>query len=196
MAQKGRSNRSKRTGPHPRKAGEEPNPTGPTRRGRPAGSIKLTADKKRLLIAAVEAGGTDHTCARAAGIDPRTYRAWRAMAEGRHPTRKSTPQLVELFREIDEAEARSRIKREIDVANRDPKTWLRFRAPSRPGLDGWTAPVPADGAEDAPVVFEPTPEEFAQTLLALVEATGLTLESCGDLSCSCRLHREEEHEEA
>src|SRR6266516_6412012 len=101
---------------------------GPRGRGRPAGTIKLTPENRRLLLAAVEAGGTDHACARAAGIDPRTYRAWRAIAEGRHPTRRPTPELLELFRAIDEAEARSRIKREIDVANRDPKTWLRYRA--------------------------------------------------------------------
>lgn len=175
--------------------GAEPRPAGPSRRGRPPGSIKLTEDKRRLLIAAVEAGGTDHACARAAGIDPRTYRTWRAIAEGRHPIRKPTPEYVELFREIDEAEARSRIKREIDVANRDPKTWLRYRAPSRPGLDGWTAPVPEDGAGDAPPVYAPTPEEFAQTLRALVEATGLVLGSCGDPSCPCPLHKEEDRDQ-
>jgi transposase len=171
-------------GAHPRRAGKA--------RGRPTGSIKLSPQSKALLIAAVEAGGTDHACARAAGVDPRTYRTWRAIAEGRHPTRKPTPELVALFREIDEAEARSRIKREIDVANRDPKTWLRYRAPSRPGLDGWTAPVPEDGPEDASPVYVPTPEEFALALRALVEATGLSLESCGDPTCPCPLHHQEE----
>lgn len=170
------------------------NRTPQVRRGRPAGSIKLPPDKRRLLIVAVEAGGTDHACARAAGVDPRTYRSWRAIAEGRHATRKPTPELVELFREIDEAQARSRIKREIDVANKDPKTWLRYRAPSRPGLDGWTAPVPEESAEDESV-YSPTPEEFSQLLRALVDATGLTLGACGDPSCSCRLHQEETNEQ-
>src|SRR5712691_1574667 len=91
------------------KAGKHLQPSGRSRQGRPAGTIKLTPEKRALLIAAVEAGGTDHTCARAAGVDPRTYRGWRAIAEERHPTRKPTPQLIELFREIAEAEARSRI---------------------------------------------------------------------------------------
>jgi hypothetical protein len=174
---------------------KKPTRKGGRGRGRPRGTIKLTPEKRSLLLAAVEAGGTDHACARAAGVDPRTYRAWREIAEGRHPTRKPTPELVELFREIDEAEARSRIKREIDVANRDPKTWLRYRAPSRPGLDGWTPPVPEEADEDASSVYSPTPEEFAETLRALAQATGLSLGHCGDPSCSCRLHQEEEREQ-
>src|SRR5207244_1687117 len=146
-------------------------------------------------IAAVEAGGTDHACARAAGVDPRTYRTYRAIAEGRHPTRKPTPQLLELFRDIDEAEARSRIKREIDLATRDPKTWLRYRARSRPGLDGWTPPVPEEALEDRPAVYSPTPEEFAETLRALVEATGLSPGQCGDPSCPCPLHQEADRDQ-
>jgi hypothetical protein len=169
--------------------------TGRSRPGRPRGRIKLTAEKRNLLIAAVEAGGTDHACARAAGIDPRTYRTYRAIAEGRHPTRKPTPEMVELFREIDEAEARSRIKREIDVANRDPKTWLRHRAPSRPGFAGWTPPVPEEADEGASLVYSPTPQEFAETLRALAQATGLSLGHCGDSSCKCSLHEEEEREQ-
>jgi hypothetical protein len=163
--------------------------------GRPPGTIKLTPEKNGLLLAAIEAGASDHAAARAAGIDPRTFRTYRQIAEGRHPTRKPTRDLVELFREVDEAAARSRIKREIDVANRDPKTWLRYRAPSRPGLDGWTAPVPEETAEDAPSVYSPTPEEFAEILRVLAEATGLSLGHCGDPSCTCSLHKEEDREE-
>jgi hypothetical protein len=155
----------------------------------------VTAERRALLLAAVEAGGTDHACARVAGVDPRTYQNYRAIVEGRHPTRKPTPELLELFREIDEADARGRIKREIDVANKDPKTWLRFRAPSRPGLDGWTAPVPDEGLAEGPAVYTPTPQEFAETLRALVAATGLSLGRCGEPSCPCPLHQEEGREQ-
>ena len=175
---------------------KKPRGNGSRRAGRPRGTIKLTAQRRTLLIAAVEAGGTDHACARAAGIDPRTYRTYRAIAEGRHPTRNPTPVLVELFREIDEADARSRIKREIDVANRDPKTWLRYRAPSRPGLDGWTAPVPEESAKDAALAYLPTPQEFAETLRALAEATGLSLGHCGNPSCTCSLHEEKDRDKS
>ena|SRR5438128_176729 len=108
---------------------------------------------------AVEAGASDHAAAQAAGVDPRTFRDWRARVEGRHPTRKATPELVQLFREIDESAARARVSREIVVADRDPKHWLRYKARSRPGLEGWTEPVPEE-TEVAVPIYLPTPEEL------------------------------------
>ncbi len=160
--------------------------------GRPPGSIKLTPENRRLLIAAIEAGASDHAAARAAGVDPRTFRAWRAIVEGRHPTRAPTPGLLGLFREIDEAAARARIAREIAV---DAKTWLKNKARSKPGLDGWTEPVPEESGDDASPVFTPTAGEFEEILRALAEATGLSLGRCGDRSCPCSLHQEEAREE-
>lgn len=168
----------------------------PRRRGRPQGSISLTPEKRHLLIAAVEAGASDHAAAQAAGIDPRTFRDWRARAEGRHRTRKSTPQLIELFREIDEAAARARISREIVVADRDPKHWLRYKARSKPGLDGWTEPLPEEADEDHAPVYVSTPEEFEQTIRALAEAIGPMSRHCGDPACACPLHTEAEHDGA
>jgi hypothetical protein len=163
-------------------------------RGRPSGTIKLSPQSRALLIAAVEAGGTDHACARAAGIDPRTYRGWRAIAEGRHPTRKPTPELRALFDEIAVAGARSRIKREIDVANRHPRDWLKHRARSQPGLEGWTEPVPEEDAGEHPALYVPTEEEFAAMLRALAEATGL-VGPCADPGCPCPHHQHEEEKE-
>lgn len=151
-------------------AGEDPRPAGRAGRGRPVGSIKLTPEKRGLLIAAVEAGGTDHACARAAGIDTRTYRTWRAIAEGRHPTRKPTRDLIELFRQIDEAKARSRIRREMQVAEKHPREWLRYQAPSEPGLPGWTERVPDEPEADDATVYQPTPEEHAEIFRVLVES--------------------------
>jgi hypothetical protein len=164
--------------------------------GRPPGSLKITSEGRQLLLAAVEAGGSDHAAARAAHIDPRTFRTYRRIAEGRHPTRTPTPDLLELFREIDEAAARSRIRREIAVAEKDPKHWLRYQAPSEPGLPGWTERVPEDQEEQIVPVYSPTPEEFAETLRALAEATGVSLGHCGDPSCTCSLHEEEHRDEA
>lgn len=160
--------------------------------GRPPGSIKLTPENRRLLIAAIEAGASDHAAARAAGVDPRTFRAWRAIVEGRHPTRAPTPGLLGLFREIHEAAARARIAREIAV---DAKTWLKNKARSKPGFDGWTEPVPEESGDDASPVFTPTAGEFEEILRALAEATGLSLGRCGDRSCPCSLHQEEAREE-
>ena len=170
----------------------KPNFKGGRGRGRPPGSIMLTPEKRRLLIAAIEAGASDHAAARAAGIDPRTFRTWRAIVERRHPSRKPTPQLLELFREIDEAAARARISREIVV---DAKTWLRYKARSRPGLDGWTEPVSEESGDEAPPVSTPTPEEFEEIVRALVEAMGLSLGHCGDPSCACARHQEHDDDE-
>lgn len=143
------------------------------------GSVKLTPEKRRLLVQAIEAGGSDHRAARAAGIDPRTFRLYRQIAEGRHPTRRPWPSLVELFVEIEEASARATLRQEIEVANRDPKHWLRYRAPSKPGLDGWTAPVPEE-PEEKDLEYQPSPEELEQTVLALAEALGLIEDPAGD----------------
>ena len=164
----------------------------PRRRGRPPG-IRLTPDKRRMLIQAVEAGGTDHTAARAAGVDVHTYKEWRARVEGRHATRKATPELIELFRDIDEAAARARVVREIEVAERDPKHWLRYKGRSKPGLEGWSEPVPDDN-EGAVPIYVPTPEEFETTVRVLAEAIGLVPRSCSDPDCPCTLHKEDPHE--
>ena len=137
--------------------------------GRPPGSIKLTPERKALLLAAIEGGGSDHAAARAVGIDPRTFRTYRQIAAGRHPTRKPTPDLIELFREVDEAAARSRIRREMAAAERYPKDWLKHQAPSEPGLPGWTPRVPDEPEELAPL-YQPSPEELAETFRVLVES--------------------------
>jgi hypothetical protein len=142
-----------------------------TRRGRPPGRIKLTPEKHQLLLAAVEGGASDHTAARAAGIDPRTFRTYRQIAEGRHPTREPARELVELFRDIDEAKARGRILREMEVAQNDAKHWLRFQAPSEPGLPGWTARVPDEPDQDeAAPIYLPTPEELSEIFRVLISS--------------------------
>ena len=171
--------------PVPRKS--KPRPKKAARRGRPPGSIKLPPDKRQLLLAAVEAGGSDHRCARAAGIDPRTFRTWRQIAEGRHPTRKPTKELVEIFREIDEAAARATIRQEIKVAQTDPKHWLRYRARSQPGLDGWTEPVPEEpGAQDP--IHAMSADELQQVVSTLLVSGAVELAPCSDPSCTCTYH--------
>ena len=140
--------------------------------GRPPGTLKLTPGNRQLLIAAIEAGATDHAAARAAGIDPRTFRTYRQVAEGRHPTRRPTRELVELLWEVDEAAARSRIRREMQLAEKDPRHWLRYRAPSEPGLPGWTERVPdeSEAGAGAGAIYQPTPEELAEIFRVLVES--------------------------
>jgi hypothetical protein len=158
------------------------------RKGRPPGAA-LTEDQKRTILIYVEAGGTDHRAAQAAGIAPRTFRELRQRAEGRHPTRRRLPELVEFFGLVDQARARATLKREIQVADSDPKFWLTKQAPSKPGLDGWTPHIP-----DAPGVDEvrvPTEQEQRGVIDALVSTGAVRLSPCPDPACACVYHREE-----
>jgi len=142
-----------------------------SRRGRPVGTIKLTPEMRLLLVTAIESGASDHAAARAAGIDPRTFRSYREIVEGRHPTRRPDRYLIELFKDIEEARARARIRREIELAQRDPKHWLRYQAPSLPGLPGWTAPVPEEPEESGvQPPYAPTPEELAAIVRIWIES--------------------------
>lgn len=158
------------------------------RRGRPPG-IKLSPEQRRVLLSAIDAGASDHVAARLTGIDPRTFRDWRARAEGRHPTRKPTPELVELFEEIGQAKARARMRREVEVADRDPKYWLRYMARSLPGLDGWTEPVPEPDERAGPEIHLPTRQELEDMVRVLAQSLGIT-GRCADPGCPCPAHRE------
>ena len=93
--------------------------------------------QQALILAAVGAGAMEHVAAQAAGINPRTYRELRQRAEGRHPTRSPLPGLAPFFEEVDEARAQARLKREIVVADSDPRHWLRYLGRSQPGLGLW-----------------------------------------------------------
>lgn len=166
-----------------------PKPRAGPKRGRPEG-ISLSAEDRQLLLSAIEAGGSDHAAAQAAGISERTFRDWRARAEGRHPSRKATPELLALFEQIAAAKARARLKREIEVAQRDPKHWLRYQARSKPGLEGWTAPVEEPAPKKEAELYHPTPKEFQETLQVLAEATGIAGQRCDDPECSCPDHPE------
>jgi len=153
--------------PKPRKT----NPREPRKRGRPAGSIRiLTAEERSLLLSAIENGASDHAAARMIEMDSRTFRRHRRIAEGREPGHTPTPYLQQLFTEIDAAKARARVRRELEVASRFPKDWLRHQAPSEPGLPGWTARVPDEAEEDSTPIYAPTPDEMAETIRVLINS--------------------------
>ena len=161
----------------------------PKRKGRPAGSVKLTPEIERTIVSFIEAGAWDYVAAEAAGIDARTFRDWMARGEGRHTTRSATPGLVAFARAVREAKARARAAREIEVARHEPRFWLSHQARSKPGREGWTEPVPDEEA-GAPggVSYEPTPEQAAETVRILLDAGAIEVPHCSDPACSCRLH--------
>jgi hypothetical protein len=158
------------------------------RRGRPPGSVKLTPELQRIIVAFVEAGAFDYVAAEAAGIDERTFRDWIARGEGRHPTRGKTPQLASLASAVREARAKARASREIIVADRDPKFWLQHAARSKPGREGWSEPIDAvaDAAESS--AYAPDQQELAEIVAVLTEAGVLALPSCSDPNCGCSHH--------
>jgi hypothetical protein len=158
------------------------------RKGRPPG-VALSEEQKRLILSAIEAGGTDHVAAQAAGISPRTFRELRQRVEGRHPTRRPLPELVEFFSAIDQAKARARLRREIEVGDRDPKFWLTKQAASKPGLVGWTAHLP--DAPDPDDIRMPTEAELAEVIDSLVSARAVRLSPCPEASCNCVYHQQE-----
>ena len=148
---------------------------------------RLTDDQMRLIVGAIEGGATDYIAAQVAGIAPRTFRDLRQRAEGRHPTRRATPGLVKLFREIDEAAARARMKQEIKVAEMDPKHWLKYKARSKPGLEGWTEPVPEESEAQDPIHVM-SADELQQIVSTLLVSGAVELPPCPDPSCTCSYH--------
>lgn len=158
------------------------------------GSVKLSGEIERTILAYVEAGSFDYVAAEAAGIDERTFRDWVARGEGRHPTRRRTPQLAEFARAVREARARARASREIIVADRDPKFWLQHAARSRPGREGWSEPIDEVVAVALAPPFEPSPNELAEIVKVLVEAGAIDLAPCGDPECRCARHGSDDAE--
>jgi hypothetical protein len=157
--------------------------------GRRPGSVKLSTDIERTILSYIEAGAFDYVAAEAAGIDERTFRDWMARGEGRHPTRIRTRELTEFASRVREAKARARASREIVVADKDPRFWLAHAARSKPGREGWTDPIEAlaDGVDEA-APYEPTADELAETLRALLDAGVVEISPCGDPACRCARH--------
>jgi hypothetical protein len=90
---------------------------------------------------------------------------------------------------VDEASARARVKREIEVAESDPRYWLTHQARSEPGLDGWTEPIPE--VPDASVVHVPSSEDMSLVVAELISSGAIRGPRCADPSCACALHASE-----
>jgi hypothetical protein len=134
-----------------------PHQTGrPKRKGRPPGSVGLTAETARRIVELTRAGAYPWVAAEIAGVNPRTFREWMARGEGTHPTRPGTPKLRRFYREVTQAHAEVRASAEIRVLQEDPKHWLSRVARSRPDREGWSDPArdPDPSAPSGPTIEE------------------------------------------
>ncbi len=137
--------------PNAAKAGApfDPSSAAPsTRRGRPPGSVSLTAKIQTTILNYIRAGAMAYVAAEAAGISERTFRDWMERGEGRHATRKPTPKLRRFAREVRQAQAEARVAAEVRAHQDDYRYWLSRVARSRPGREGWTEPVPGKGGAE------------------------------------------------
>jgi hypothetical protein len=149
-----------------------------SRKGR-APRLYLTEEQQRLIISAIEAGGSLDSAARAAGISPRKLRELHQRARGRHPTRSALPHLKPFFDDVDQAIGRRLLANEIRVSDSDPKYALKYLLAS---LDAET--------EDEDPVHVPTATEMQQELDVLISSGAFRVPQCKDEDCSCVFHRE------
>jgi hypothetical protein len=107
------------------------------RRGRPLGSVSLTAETQETIVLFLRAGAFESAAAEAAEISIRTFHEWMKRGHGDH-SRPITPKLRAFARAVDKARAEARIAAEVRVYKSDPKFWLRYAARSKPEANGWT----------------------------------------------------------
>ena len=156
-----------------------------SRKGRPP-RVYLTDEQKRLIVSAIEAGGSLDSAARVARISPRTLRELRQRARGRHPTRSALPHLEPFFDDVDQAIGRRLLTNEIWLSEHEPGHALKYL---RASLD-------AEGEDEEPVRV-PSEEEMQQELDVLISSGAFRVSQCRDEDCSCDYHREkgEAHDE-
>lgn len=166
--------------PHDHHPAANGGPT-PRRRGRPVGSVSLTEEIQRKILAYIRAGAFAWVAAEAAGVSERTFHDWMARGEDRHPSRPSTPKLHAFAGEVRTARAEARIGAEVRVYREHPARWLSRVARSRPGQEGWT---------DLPA--EPEPQGPGERLVELIrrldereEASRREQAPCSDPDCRC-----------
>lgn len=157
------------------------------KRGRPPGSVSLTPEIERTILAYVRAGAFLYVAARAAGISERTLDDWLARGEDRHPSRPTSPKLRRFARELRGAQAEARVGAEIRVYRESPAHWLRYAARSKPGHDGWSEPA-TQGADRLDAQHQL--ESLIERLDARESAERIVGErfGCGE-RCRCEEHR-------
>jgi transposase-like protein len=154
-------------------------------RGRPS---LLSEEVAARIVSLVERGASVAAAAQAAGIGVRTLHRWLARGEAGEAGYEA------LFKEVSRARALARATAEIEVAERDPFTWLRYGpGRSRPGAPGWTElpePItilwpPANGEQELRLAWQS--EEGSPCLFcgAVASSAELVVAAEGG-ACICR----------
>ena len=184
---------------HPKKAKSSAEPTkkaktsaeptkkadrAPRKRGRPPGSVSLTAEKANEIILLLRGGASLRSAAQHSGIPLRTLQDWIARGEGK----SATPKLKAFTKDVRKAQAEARASAEVRVHEHQPATWLRIEAAA------------LDGSEDAAEDDVPNPERIRELAsrvrdaLLLADASEV-VPACPNRRCGCVFHRERTPEE-
>jgi hypothetical protein len=124
----------------------------------------LTPELLRSIVAAIRAGGFPHVASAANQVHAALFERWLRLGRRKHA--------AEPYRgfvcEVDAAQAQARLRAEVAVQEKDPRTWLKH-GPGRdlPGKPGWSAlarPSPPPGERGADLASAP---EFLQLLTKL-----------------------------
>jgi len=150
-----------------------------SRKARPP-RVYLTDEQQRLIISAIEAGGSLDSAPRAARIAPRTLRELRQRARGDHSKRSTLPHLKPFFDDVDQAIGRRLLTNEIWLSEHDPKFALKYLRSS----------LAAEGEDEEPVRL-PTAEEMQQELDVLISSGAFRVSQCRNENCPCEHHRQE-----
>jgi hypothetical protein len=96
----------------------------------------LTPELLRNIVAAIRAGGFPHVAAAANQVPAALFERWLRLGRRKHAG--------EPYRgfvgEVEAAQAQARLRAEVAVQEKDPRTWLKH-GPGRdlPGKPGWSA---------------------------------------------------------
>ncbi len=162
--------------------------------GRPKGSVSLTTEVEEKILALIRGGAWGYAAAEAAGVSARTYYEWLARGEGRS-ARGSTPKLVAFAKRVRQAEAEARVLAEAEVYRTRPALWLSRRARSKPGREGWTAPVGDGEGPSFSLDYKDYQDPEVRAELYRVHELMLQIEPefvippCPDPGCPCAWHR-------
>lgn len=117
-------------------------------RGRRPKINQLTPKILKTICLLIRAGSYDQDAARAAGIAPRTWRAWLDKGEEDIEANHNTA-YAQLFQLIDKATGEAIVLKSIQATTDDPKFYLTHGpGKTRPGREGWSPSVKIEGGAD------------------------------------------------